>query len=75
MIEVWDLESHVVEWRRQRNILHLGDDPTVKRLNRNTDSQGSVFPRHGGQVLGTGSKVDGDFVSVWTSVQCRWVRC
>lgn len=75
MIEVWDLESHVVEWRRQRSILYLGDDPAVKRLNRNRDSQGSVFRRHGGQVLGTGNKVDGYFVSVWTSVQCRWVRC
>lgn len=25
-------------------------------------------------MLGTGNKVDGYFVSVWTSVQCRWVR-
>lgn len=34
MIEVWGLESHVVEWRRQGSVLHLGDDPAVKWLNR-----------------------------------------
>lgn len=52
MIEVWGLESHAVEWRRQRSRWMFKGYPRRKKAEGGTRRvQGGVFHRHGGQGL------------------------
>lgn len=75
MIELWGLESHVVEWRIQRSRWMLKGCPRRKKAEGGTRRvPGRCLPqawRAGPDLRETQSL----FLSVWRSVQCGWARC